>query len=323
MKSVGPVVSENVCMGLLILAVGLVAVACNSERPNNAPSKKEPASYVLPSEFFLRSTVARGPEGEVYIEGTTNLPDGLIFNVDVIPLIGREPKPADYLRGDLSLDKGVVTVRSGKFRSPGLMVWFPNPHFDRGHPVETGNAKYIRVPFPPSKKRVHFTAHFISSDPASGGQTSEVYKLIGNGGKKLTGPLFKQTDSDVIDSDKELDYFQLVELPPLTPEAEAINLVKRAVLTVPGYGKSSTDIGQNVEYNMKGYALLAKMPNFHPEGKGWSARLTGDRTYAVSFDFITDDEEGEHQAVWSANLATRKVNYVNMAAKYMSWTPNY
>ena len=77
MKSVGPVVSENVCMGLLILAVGLAAVACNSERPNNAPSKKEPASYVLPSEFFLRSTVARGPEGEVYIEGTTNLPDGL------------------------------------------------------------------------------------------------------------------------------------------------------------------------------------------------------------------------------------------------------
>jgi hypothetical protein len=43
----------------------------------------------------------------------------------------------------------------------------------------------------------------------------------------------------------------------------------------------------------------------------------------VSFDFITDDEEGEHQAVWSANLATRKVNYVNIAAKYMSWTPNY
>jgi hypothetical protein len=149
MKRVEPVVLKNVCMGLLILAVGLASVACNSGRPNNAPSKKEPASYVLPSEFFLKPTVARGPEGEVYIEGTTNLPDGLIFNVDVIPPIGREPKPADYLRGDLSLDRGVVTVRSGKFRSPGLMVWSPNPHFDSGYPVETGNSKYIRVPFPP------------------------------------------------------------------------------------------------------------------------------------------------------------------------------
>ncbi len=300
MKSVGPVVSENVCMGLLILAVSLAAVACNSERPNNAPSKREPASYVLPSEFFLRATAGRGPEGEVYIDGSTNLPDGLKLDVEVMSL-GREPGPT-----------GTVTVQGGQFRSPGLMTRSPNPNFRPEMTAwpKAGNSKYVGVPFPPCKRKVHFTAYFNSAS-----QKPEVLKVIGEGGKKLTGTMFKQTDPDVIDSDRTLDYSQLVELPPLTPEAEAINLVERAVLTVNGMGKSSTDIGQNIEFNMA-------TPGFHP-GKGWSARLTGDRTYTVSFDFITDDKEGEHEAVWSANLATRKVNYVNMAAKYMSWTPNY
>jgi hypothetical protein len=52
--------------------------------------------------------------------------------------------------------------------------------------------------------------------------------LGGEGGKTLHGKMFKTVNPDVIDSSKELDYTTIVEVPPLTPEAKAISLVKAA-----------------------------------------------------------------------------------------------
>lgn len=56
--------------------------------------------------------------------------------------------------------------------------------------------------------------------------------------------------------------------------------------------------------------------------KGWAARSTGSKMFEVSFDFV-NGKAGEEQAIWTANLATGEVQYVNSNAKYMSWTPNY
>jgi hypothetical protein len=300
MKGVRAVFLESGCVGLLILAVGLLVASCSSERSSNPALKSNSASYVLPTELFLKFMVRRGAEGEVYIDGSTNLPEGLKVNFEVAAA-GKEPAPS-----------GTVIVRNGEFRSAGLMAASRNPHYRpamKGWP-EAGNSKYVDVPFPPGKRKVHFTAYFNSAV-----QSAEVLKVTGDGGRNLTGPMFKKTDPEVVDSGRMLDYSQVVQLAPRTPEAEAINLVKRAVLTVPGMGKSSTDIGQNIQ-------LYMTMPGYHP-GKGWSAKLTTDHVYAVSFDLVTDDNQREHQAMWSANLATRRVTYVNMAAKYLSWTPNY
>jgi hypothetical protein len=55
--------------------------------------------------------------------------------------------------------------------------------------------------------------------------------------------------------------------------------------------------------------------------KGWSAKSGNADTYEVAFDFI-NGKAGEAQAIWSVNLKTGSVKYVNEAAKLFSWTPN-
>jgi hypothetical protein len=285
----------------LILLVAFLSPGCGGS-PSSFQQAATKPTYVLPSELFLRTEVMRGAEGEIYIHGSTNLPDGMNIELEVVP----------------TKVHGEVTIQNGSFRTARLMAKSLNTHFIPGLP-DAGNSKYIEVPFPPGRKQIHYHASFTENTATtfdSVFQRPEVIKVVGAGGKNLKGEMFKETDPDVVDSPRVLDYSQTVQFPPLTPEAEAINLVKRAVLTVPDMGKSSTDIDQNIEYNMSS-------PGYHRGPGGWSAKLTGGSIYDVSFDLITDDAQGRHQATWSANLATRQVKIVNMAAKYLSWTPNY
>ena len=53
-------------------------------------------------------------------------------------------------------------------------------------------------------------------------------------------------------------------------------------------------------------------------GKGWSAKAESGNRYMVMFNFI-DATAGESQAIWSADLGTKKVQYVNKSAKLFSW----
>ena len=287
--------------GSLILLVGALLTGCggNSERFQPAPSKP---AYVLPSDLFIKTEATRGIEGEIHVHGSTNLPDGMIIELEVVP----------------TKVYAEVTVQNGAFTSAGLMARSPNHHFIAGLP-EVGNSKFIEVPFPPGKKQIHYHASFSGNTATkfdAAFQRPEVIRIVGEGGRNLKGQMFKETDPDVVDSNRVLDYSQAVEFPPLTLEAQAVNLVKRAVLNVQGMGKSSTDIDQIIQYNMA-------TPGYHRGPGGWSAKLVNGSTYTVSFDLITDDAQGHHQAIWSANLATGQVRIVNMAAKYLSWLPNY
>ena len=54
-------------------------------------------------------------------------------------------------------------------------------------------------------------------------------------------------------------------------------------------------------------------------GKSWSATPAGPNIYNVSYGYI--DGRGEKQAVWTVNIATKQVKYVNEDAKLISWTP--
>jgi len=102
-------------------------------------------------------------------------------------------------------------------------------------------------------------------------------------------------------------------LPPISPEANAISIVKHAILTVPGEGKSATDIEENL-------TLFTQPVTGVRPGKGWSATPVGANVYNVSYDFINGNQ-GERQAIWSVNTATKQVKYVNEHAKLFSWTP--
>jgi len=157
---------------------------------------------------------------------------------------------------------------------------------------------------------VKFTAYFNGA-----WQSQSVLSLVGEGGKKLHGHLFKLTDPDVTDSDKLLDAKFTLALPQMAPETNAITIVKHAVLTVPGLGRSATDIEENL-------ALFTKPGTGVTRGKGWSATTAGTNLFNVAYDFM-DGSNGEQQAIWSVNTVTKQVKYVNHYAKLFSWTPNY
>lgn len=250
----------------------LLLVGCSTERPSvseAAPQKP----YVLPAEFSLKPVAERGTEGEIYISGTTNFPDGMKMWV----VVGRKKAQQDAF------------VRDGKFRSAPLFQDVPVP-LSGSQPVE-------------------IIAYFNGA-----WQNQSVLSVIGEGGKNLHGSLFKQTDTDVVDSDRILDAKFTLPLPPVAPETNAISIVKHAILTVPGKGRSATDIAENIK-------LFESPGTGVSPGKGWSATPAGAGIYDVSYDFI-DGSAGAKQAIWSVNPAKKQVRYVNEAAKAFSWTPN-
>jgi hypothetical protein len=148
-------------------------------------------------------------------------------------------------------------------------------------------------------------------------QNPQVLSIVGKGGNNLKGKLFKKTDPDVIDSEKELQQIRTISFPPfgLDPSSKAIHSVKSAILTVPGLGKSATNIQDNI-------VLFMKSPGVEPQpGKGWSAIKGSGHTYSVVFDYL--DGGKPRQAIWSVDMNTGTVAYVNEAAKIFSWAPNY
>jgi len=229
--------------------------------------------YVLPAEFFLKPVAERGPEGDIYISGTTNFPDGMKMWV----ILGRKKAQQDAF------------VRGGQFRS--------GPFYQKG-PVITGS------------QPLELTAYFNGA-----WQDRSVISLLGEGGKHLHGSLFKLTDPDVVDSNNILEATFTISLPAVAPEVNAISIVKHAVLSVPGAGRSATDIEDNL-------VLFTTPGTGVTKGKGWSAIRAGTNVYSIAYDFI-DGSKGEQQALWSVNVATKEVKYVNEYAKLFSWTPNY
>lgn len=252
----------------------LVAVACLMLFGCAEPVPER--SRALPSRFFIEPSVERGPEGEIYITGSTNLPDGLRIGTEV-PVSGK--RSAQDFR---------VNVASGKFRSAGFSVGAD--------------------PFPPGKRKVRFLAYFNEA-----WQNPALLRLVGRGGSNLAGELFKLEDPEVTDSDKILDATRTLDFPPLSREAEAVRPVKKAVLTVDGR-RSAGDVETNIAWFMK-------VPGLKP-AKGWSARADQTETYLVVCDFV-NGKAGVEQAIWSVDLSTKRVAYVNRNAKTFSWTPDY
>jgi hypothetical protein len=258
----------------LVCALCLLLSACSSQ-PSRPASAARPASqkpYVLPQEFSLKPIAERGSQGEIYISGTTNFPDGMKMWVDV----GRKKVRQDAF------------VRGGRLRSGPF---------------------YGDVPVPiTGSQPVVFTAYFNGA-----WQRHSVLSALGEGGKNLHGKLFKLTDPDVVDSDKILDAKFMLALPPAQPQAYAICDVKHATLSIPGIGRADRDVEHVIAYFMQPHGGVKS-------GKGWSAAPAGGKLYSVTFDYV-DVGAGEKQAVWSVNIATKHVKYVNQAAKMFSGTP--
>lgn len=162
-------------------------------------------------------------------------------------------------------------------------------------------------PLSAGKQSVLFSSYFNSH-----WQTPEVRRFTGENGVKLKGKIFKETDPDVVDSPVVLDYRLLVNFPPLSEDALAISTVQSAVLTVSGRGRSSASVGETVKWFCSPGTGMSQR-------KGWSAEVKNGRLYHVMFDY---NPASEGPAIWSVDLNTKQVRYVNRNAKYMSYLPS-
>lgn len=294
----------------ILFAIAVLSIACQRDSDRAPESTPTPQKYQLPSDISLEALAERGPEGQVFITGSTNLPDGVRIGVEIGAVKRKEPTNAREVQ-DRAIKRMTqeanVVIQGGHFRSAGFLL--------------NGNA------YPAGQHTVHFFAYFDGP-----GQSKETLTVVGYGGKNLRGKIFKKEDPDVVDSDMVLDYAVPLMFPPLPPETSelvqktqeaeaidlarksresaAIELVKKSTLTVQGYGRSYATIQETVDYYMG-------VPGMS-QGKGWSAKADNDNTFLVTFDFI-DTSAGQSQAVWSADLKTKKVQYVNKLAKTFSW----
>jgi len=290
--------------GAVLVVIFALLTGCAEPEPAAKP-------YSLPAELSINVHAQRGPQGEVYLSGSTNFPDGMKLEV----LVESGPAPIDASPGRISkaIASGSVVIGSGQFRTSGLVAHVRNPFFSTKWlkvVPDSANPRFREKVLPPGAYQVRLSAGFTS-----GQQTRDVVKALGgDGGKRLQGSALKLTDPDVADSTKELDLVETVRFPPLLPEVKAIALAKAAVLTVPGKGRSAMDLQANVD-------LFMTFPEMQP-AKGWSVAGKGDGTYEVVFDFI-NGKAGEAQALWSVNPKTGEVKYVNSVAKNFSWMPDY
>lgn len=181
-----------------------------------------------------------------------------------------------------------VFVQNGKFRSKGILA--------------------NKTAYAPGQYKVHFFAYFNGA-----WQSKALLQTVGDGGKLLKGKIFKKEDPDVLDSDLLLDYATAIAFPPPSPETQAIDFVKRATLSVPELGRSSMNIQDSLDYFMSPGTGIT-------HGTGWSAKQQEDGVYMVTFNF-TDGTAGAADAIWSVDLKTKKVQYINKSAKIFSWVP--
>jgi len=207
-----------------------------------------------------------------------------------------------------TVDEDVV-VKDGSFSSAALSLEVHNPSYraTMASWPDAESLKYLRTAFPAGVHKIFLTAYFNGA-----WQDASVLSLTGDGGKALRGKLFKVSDPDVTDSDKTLDAKFSIVFPAIPKEVEAIELVKHARLIVPGEGRSATDVESNVK-------LFLNSGNGLGVGSGWSAKQQASDVYEVSYDYI-NGSVGEDKAIWSANIATKQVKYVNSNGKIFSWS---
>jgi len=280
----------------LIASLALLSISCDSGSSNPTPAKSEP-NYTVPDQITLTAWASRDANNGTVINGTTNLPNGTKLGVELMN--GRRTRAQDFK----------VFVELGKFHSAGF--------------------RYGTSPILSGKQKVHIFTHFTSL-----WQSPAVLKVLGDGGSKLKlSAVIHSEDAQLIDGDKVLNYTADLIVPPfvsapaerdtsrpsaspISTEATAIQIVKKAVLTVDGSRSS-----MNVE---DGASFYFRAPGIRM-GDGWSATPTAnDNTFNVVLDFINSDGKGKEwhdKAMWEVNLVTKKVLYRNKSAKGFSWIP--
>jgi hypothetical protein len=156
---------------------------------------------------------------------------------------------------------------------------------------------------------------FYQLTEVTGRQPLEILFNRASQNQNVLSTLEAGADPNVNAGEKMLDAKFTIALPPVpsvTLELKAIRIVQVSSLTVPGVGRSSRDVEENIKlFETPGTSAVA--------GNGWSATDVKGTIYSVAYDF-SDGQNGHKQAVWSVDIATKHVTCVNEAAKFFSWS---
>ncbi len=267
----------------VIAALFLLGIAVRVCGPHGSTHDMSTTATTAPGFVAPKPPVAYVVPPEIMLTATAQrVPTGEIIIAGTTNLPDRTKLGAEVGGGQ----DYAILVSGGTFRSTGFT--------DRGRPL------------PPGPHKIHLLAHFNEA-----WQSADVLGAIGTGGSRLNGKFIKPEDPSLTDSPKLLDVTMTVQFPPVALDGVALDLVKKAVLTVDGQ-RSATDVDTNV-------ALFMKAPGLRP-AKGWLVSNEGSSKYLVSYSFV-DWTLGEQLATWEADVASKSVRYVNEAAKNFSWTP--
>lgn len=288
-----------------ILVSGVITLAIIFHRKSPSLDTDSRLKAFSPDSYlFINASAKRIDDGRVVISGETNLPEGLKMWVTIED--GKHPLGTQEA---VAPDDNVY-VRNGHFSTSPFWLKVPNKLFTtEGWPAGVEVQERER-PYPTKVFNVHFTSMFNSA-----WQTAAVLDAVGGeGGKTLRGQIIRAVNDDVVDSTKAVDYTLKVGFPPLSRAAQAISLVRAAVMSTPEGGRSTGDVQAVVDMYMVS-------PGLSP-AKGWSAKEEAPDSYTVFFDFI-NGSQGEQQALWKVNLTSGKISYVNENGKLFSWAPSY
>src|SRR5216684_3669282 len=132
----------------VLLTCTVLCTSCQrggSRAVESTPASQTPISqnYQPPSEISLETIAERGPEGQIILSGSTNLPDGLKIGVEIAGTTWKENvkdrQGHVHVTTTLSQDLNVI-VQGGHFRSDGFLA--------------------NRRPYPAGQHTVHFFAYF-------------------------------------------------------------------------------------------------------------------------------------------------------------------
>jgi len=218
-------------------------------------------------------SATRTENGGIVILGKTKLPKGTKLMIDISrsgPLLGQTK---------------VTAKEEGSFSS--------EPFTDKDKPRKSGIYK------------VTITSYFTEI-----WQSKDVLIKVGKNGAKLPPGQLVPDDPEFPTAGGHLKVTVDVNFPGISPELQAVQTVKEAILILPGKGRSADPIKDVVAYFVKG-------GGFKPTG--WSAKQSSTGVWIVTLNCIDAGEK--KQAQWELNPKTKVVKYLDPLAKLLSWLP--
>lgn len=269
---------------ILCLVIGLAASCGESKRRDNPDrgndAVKVATKFVIPTDitsFLDHVDALRDFDGGIRFEGKIRLPRGTLFILNL-----NRPGNERILGGDkFALSDDTGTFRTGAFT-------------DHGKPIKEG------------KYKIELIAHF--DEPWQ--QPDRVIEVAGRYGTKLPRNLSVPRDREFPDRERYIEIETVVTLPPLSPEAIAVQAVKNAKLVVPEHGRATDNVEFIVTYALRG---------LRGQIVGWTAKRSGNNTWEVTLQYLIDNKK--YEAKWEYDSNRRQVKYLNFEAKVFSWLP--